>query len=280
MPWLHAKLSSSSTPETCSDEKIYRSKWLSATRESLSPFQLAVAGGLIADRIEWIFIAGYQAAIRAQFPLTDFDFHRASHWLSVAVSEYKADKNIAGVSVTTSNTGTRLDGTKSWIASSDHVDALIVKVGRGEESCCFYVPANNDGVTIATQLNPRVMPALSQGEARFAAVNVGQDTAIDRMLLKTFSAQEALFIFVAATASLRANAENADAVFRQDAEGLLENIEKQLAALGAGTTLDASEIKPLSKNFMELYERYLKIPAIARLNGPAEKKLFSIYEGV
>lgn len=278
MTWLSEILDHANTPVDCDNEKTYRSRWVEATTDVENTFQAAVAGGLVADRIEWVFIAGYQAAIRANFPVEDFVDYQANHWLSVAVSEHKAEKGIPGVSAIVDDSRIILNGTKSWIASSSFVDALIVKAGRGEQSRCVFVPRGIGGLAITTNPEPKAMPALSQGQAIFTDVELDNNLSIERALLKSFARFEALYIFIAASASLLANARSLSTPFTAQASALLSEAELFVDDLSnLASEISAERHQEFSRKFAALYESYQQIPNINRLIGPAEKKLFSIY---
>ena len=63
-------------------EADYYLSWRTHTRSAQSPFDFAVKGGEAADALPWVFVAGYQAAIRAVFTRNSF-----TSWVAFAVSE-------------------------------------------------------------------------------------------------------------------------------------------------------------------------------------------------
>ena len=80
-PELEATLSAGSDTKIA-NEDAYKALWqrLVASQQDLG--LLAVQGGLLADRLAWVFVAGYQAALRRTFPDQGF-----SGWAAFAVSE-------------------------------------------------------------------------------------------------------------------------------------------------------------------------------------------------
>jgi hypothetical protein len=63
-------------------EESYRELWLSGVAQQNDLGLMAVQGGLLADRLAWVFVAGYQAALRRTFPDQAY-----SGWAASAVSE-------------------------------------------------------------------------------------------------------------------------------------------------------------------------------------------------
>ena len=63
-------------------EDNYRELWLSGVAQQNDLGLMAVQGGLLADRLAWVFVAGYQAALRRTFPDQAY-----SGWAAFAVSE-------------------------------------------------------------------------------------------------------------------------------------------------------------------------------------------------
>ena len=64
---LEATLSAGSDTKIA-DEDAYKALWLAAVAPQQDLGLLAVQGGLLADRLAWVFVAGYQAALRRTFP--------------------------------------------------------------------------------------------------------------------------------------------------------------------------------------------------------------------
>ena len=94
--------------ETSMNEQDYYALW-QQTVTATDPFTMAQQGGSAAAEPATIFIAGYQAAIRATFPEL-----RDQLWYSFAVSEDRSETSTRpGVTLDTR----RITGFKTWIAA-------------------------------------------------------------------------------------------------------------------------------------------------------------------
>ena len=59
--------------ETLPDEMSFHAAWVSVCADERGqmlsdPVELALTGGALADRLAWVFVSGYQAAVRQCFP--------------------------------------------------------------------------------------------------------------------------------------------------------------------------------------------------------------------
>jgi|TARA_B100000315_G_scaffold229068_1_gene238388 alkylation response protein AidB-like acyl-CoA dehydrogenase len=165
------------------DEERWFGIWQRDSMSALSPFQMAWRGGGRADRLAWVFLSGYQAAIRAALPALP-----ASGWAGILVTE-KDDP------VSLRKNGTSLSGTKTWVAAARHVEHLVVKAGRGEGACYLLVDATREGVSIAPGDRPHFLPELSQGVARFSKVRIDSTDVVSD--LSDYGAYEALYVTLA-----------------------------------------------------------------------------------
>ncbi len=66
--WLQACLAGSAEAPAAESAATWLDRWASLCAQGGSPFELAVQGGLQADRLAWAFASGHQAAIRALLP--------------------------------------------------------------------------------------------------------------------------------------------------------------------------------------------------------------------
>ncbi len=159
---------------------------------STRPFDMAVEAGRVAENPGLIFIAGYQAAIRATFPGLE-----AKRWYSFAVSEDRsADSSRPGVTLEKM----RVSGWKTWIAAVDCVDALVLKVGSGRGAQYGVVEVSDPGVELTTKPHPAFLPTMSQGAAQFTDARFSPLTDCDRVA--RFREFEPAFIYVALLARL------------------------------------------------------------------------------
>lgn len=155
-----------STPR-CAAEADYHQLWLRDLGAAEDRHANAVLGGVLADRLAWVFIAGYQQAIRQCFDLS------VAGWLAYCASEDRTGK-LPGVTVSDTKNGRILNGNKTWVAAVEHLDALVVAVGRSPTQH-FLVDADAPGLRLSARTTPGFLPDLSQGFAEFTGVQVGAD---------------------------------------------------------------------------------------------------------
>ena len=104
-------LDGSITPIDAVDEAVSLGEWTKAAAPLPTPPAMAITGGAIADRLAWVFVAGYQAANRRVFPELPVD-----GWAAYLVSE---DRNgeLPGVTAAPNDGGFLLNGHKTWLAA-------------------------------------------------------------------------------------------------------------------------------------------------------------------
>ena len=54
--------------EEALDEAAWHRLWERDGLAGKTPLEMALAGGALADRLSWVFVSGYQAALHANFP--------------------------------------------------------------------------------------------------------------------------------------------------------------------------------------------------------------------
>ena len=117
-----------------------------------TPFEVAVRGGLVADRLGFAFASGYQAACRVLVP------DAPSDWL-LAVCATESGGNHPR-SITTQLSDGRLTGEKTFVSMGAAVQGLLVVASTGQHADgrnrlrLVLVDAEADGVTLTA------MPAL------------------------------------------------------------------------------------------------------------------------
>ena len=178
-------------------EEEYFTAWQTTFKdqpEITEPANLAISAGRLSTNPDpaLIFIAGYQAAIRATFK--EFT---SNHWLAYAASEDRSETN-RKPAVTISNG--RLHGFKTWIAASKLVGELIVKVGSGAEARYVRVSASTTGVNITHKPASRFLPKLSQGQAEFDGAEFKE--LQDLSLISGFADRESYYIYLAFLSAL------------------------------------------------------------------------------
>jgi len=177
--------------------------------------QMALVGGRLAFGFASVFSAGYQAALRAVFPSLEF-----SGWAAFVVSEDRGADALAGVSYAPSDGQWLLDGHKSWVAGSRHVELLVTKAGRGKDAKYFGVPVQSAGLTLRHKDAPRMLPELSQAVADFRGVRASQP--LDPSGIGQFGAAEVFFIYAAFVAWVASQSQDDEP--RGKAQRILDSI--------------------------------------------------------
>ncbi len=148
------------------DETAWRTIWQHHRLGHASPVMSALAGGLLANQPSWVFIAGYQAALRAIF-----DNLPPDGWIAYAATENSDDPAAyPGTRIEETPDGWRLFGHKFWVAHSRNLSHLIVTARCGNEdrpNSSVLVSGKARGVTLTHREKPRFLSNLSQGFAAF-----------------------------------------------------------------------------------------------------------------
>ncbi|MGV0034207.1 MAG: hypothetical protein ACNYPE_04315, partial [Candidatus Azotimanducaceae bacterium WSBS_2022_MAG_OTU7] len=146
-----------------SSEADYHRLWIEQLDESWSAEQTAFCGGLIADRLSFLFIAGYQAAVRRTFNLAN------RTWTVLAVSE---DRNPCHPRPGLTESVGRVNGFKTWVASSRFAEDLIVSIApiapiasiASIDSTRLYIAnRNTPGLNLTHKDTPGFLGDMSQG---------------------------------------------------------------------------------------------------------------------
>jgi hypothetical protein len=166
-------------------EADYHRLWMDQLDESWSTEQTAFAGGLIADRLSFLFIAGYQAAVQRTFNLAN------RSWTALAVSE---DRHPAHPRPGLTESNGRINGFKTWVASSRFAEDLIVSV---DTTKLYIANRNTSGLNLAHNDVPGFLGDMSQGIAEFKDVAVSDLQALGELNLKLFAKREPLYLYFA-----------------------------------------------------------------------------------
>jgi hypothetical protein len=166
-------------------EADYYRLWMAQLDESWSAEETAFAGGLIADRLSFLFIAGYQAAVRRTFNLAN------RTWTVLAVSEdHSPDHPRPGL---TESNGC-VNGFKTWVASSRFAEDLIVSV---DTTKLYIANRNTSGLNLTHNDAPGFLGDMSQGIAEFKDVAIIDLQALGELDLKLFAKREPLYLYFA-----------------------------------------------------------------------------------
>ena len=130
----------------------------------------AMALGARAERLAWVFQAGYQSAVRACFP----EFHGPGLSCLAATTREGAEP----CRLEEDGPGWRLYGEKTWIAAVDHVARLVVAVDTADGPVFAHVPRDAAGLTLENPRPASFLAELSQGTARFEGVALGPDALL------------------------------------------------------------------------------------------------------
>lgn len=172
------------TPNESSSEQAFYDLWSQQLDpRSIAPTTLSERGGRLADRAAWVFVAGYQGALRQCFP----DLRNHAGWASYLVSEARDDSKAPtcvlevadGSRPAAAEGGAVLNGTKNWAAASAHLSWLVVNAtwadsGSQESSLTanVLVPVGASGAELIAKPSGRFLPELEVGKARFDAVEI------------------------------------------------------------------------------------------------------------
>jgi hypothetical protein len=188
-------LDGSTKPIDAPDEAAYLEEWTKSAAPLPTPLAQAIAGGAIADRLAWVFVAGYQAALRRVFPELPVDGFAAY----VASEDRKGE--LPGVAVLEHKDGFSLAGNKTWVASSDHVQHLVISAGEREETCFYLIHREAEGVSMLTYDRASYLGDMSQGRVTFEGAFAPPERAIaEPVRSRSFSNAEPLHVLTAAAA--------------------------------------------------------------------------------
>ena len=177
-------------------EDDYHAAWLRNEVGLAEPPVMAALGGALADRLAWVFMAGYQATLRRCFP----QLGTRPGWSAFVNTEGVGD--LPGTVLSGTPRQQRLSGWKTWLAGADHVERLLVSATHN--SLPFVVIGRDQpGVVIEHSRVGGYLPELVQGRVRFddVAVLEGQITG-DTTTFPAFRASEGGYVRIALNAFL------------------------------------------------------------------------------
>ena len=177
------------------DEQAYAQLW-QAEVAGLQPLEMAVAGGHLATDLAQVFIAGYQAAIRASFALKD------EQWIAFVVSEDRTPGSLHSP-VTYDSVNATISGVKTWVAAVKNINSLVVKVGQSDQARYLHLPVELPGVHLKPRPPGGFLAGLSQGSVEFEQVAVLPEQQLDAGVAGQFRFLESLYIYVAFLAFIK-----------------------------------------------------------------------------
>lgn len=189
-----------------STEAAWHQVWRDRRLSDLDPEVMAALGGALADRLSWVFLAGYQATIYRCFPTLS----RSPGWTSFVNTE-DASGALPGTVLSGDGDARRLNGWKGWVAASDHVERLLVSA-KQEQLPFVLLDRDTLGVRIESRGAPGYLPDLSQGRAEFVDVAVPDDRLLgDERTFPAFRVAEGAYVRVALHAFILGHARRLDA---------------------------------------------------------------------
>ena len=249
------------TEAVLSDERAFADMWLHHVAPLSSRVAQAVQGGLLADRLAWVFVAGYQCALRHTFAQLPADSMAA-----FAVSEdRKGDPPLPGVTSKIVDGETKVSGYKTWVACCATLSHLVIKSDRGEKANYHCLERSSHGLTLAPKYGA-FLAEMSQGVAQLNQVAVA--TPLDASQVSYFGLRETLYIYMAFCAwagKFSESAEICEALIHRLAR-LVEQPPKDEAGL--------VELKLVDQAVQTLRE---SIPTTAAANYEQDQRLIAMY---
>lgn len=189
------------TPTDAPSEGDYYEAWLRGEVSTADPFETAAIGGAMADRLAWVFIAGYQGTITRCFPQLPV----IPGWRAFVNTEDRRG-NLIGTRLLTEGGVRRLYGWKTWVAAADHVDILMVSA-RQNEPPFLVIPRTQAGVQIERATPKGYLTEMAQSSVRFDGVEVSDGQIVgDETTFSTFRAAEGAYVRVALNAFILSHA--------------------------------------------------------------------------
>ncbi len=170
-------------------EKDFHDAWINELKGESSPANLALNGGKLADRLAFLFLSGYQAAIRATFKNVKLE-----DWAAFAVSEDQSSDNPRpGVSINDN----KLSGFKTWVAGSRHVQHLIITVGPPVGADLLHIPVERENLVLHHKEDVGFLSEMSQGIAEFRNTPVDAADYLESVNIRSFGRNEPLYLYIA-----------------------------------------------------------------------------------
>ena len=203
---IDALLSRGIAPEPAPTESEYHALWLRREVGDENEFTTAALGGALADRLAWVFVAGYQATIRRCFP----GLPRESGWCAFVNTEDSSGA-FPGTTLAGESGQRRLSGWKGWVAAADHIDRLLVSASHNQTPF-LVIRRDQPGVTIETGAPKGYLSEMVQGRAHFADVAIAEEQVIgDERTFPVFRSAESAYVRVALAAFILGHSRRLDA---------------------------------------------------------------------
>lgn len=204
---------------------------LSDGTSGLGPFEVAILGGALADRVGFAFVAGYQNALRS---ITGVGTNERL-CLSVTEEGGGHPKAIQSALVP-AESGWLLTGKKKWATMAGFSEHILVAASTGfsegrNQIRIAKVGRSSPGLSIKQMPDTPFAPEIKHFELTFDAVAVAEEAVLDgdgyTTLIKPFRTVEDIFVFASLIGFLLRLAQSAGWEPAVSAEllSLLRNLE-------------------------------------------------------
>lgn len=258
---------------TCASEQAYYDLWHACGLHTLSPGDGAIAGALLADRLPWVFAAGYQATLRNAFPALP-----GTGWAAFAATEDSVDPaSHPPVTLDGVASDCTLSGCKAWVAHSRLVDHLIVTINdpAGDKRAARGVIVERDraGVCLSHRESPAFLAAMSQGFVRFEHTPVEPGAVFAFEPIRQFGRTEAKFVMLAGCAFLIARTGRGTELHDR-----LVTLAAGLLALLAERETSRQVYAAIDREFQRCVDAFERTAATDQIPGyAADRRLFRMY---
>lgn len=186
-------------------EEQWYQRWQAGALSARAPAEMALSAGHQADALVWLFVGGYQAAIRQVFPVVP-----TTGWAAFAATEDPNHPKTphAGTVLAADGEDWRLNGFKTWVAQSRHVEHLVVSAKIPDRSAKGFsrhgvlVHRDTPGVSLTHRDDARFLADMSQGYAEFENVHIAKTHRVSSASMGLFGATEAAFVKLTCAAFL------------------------------------------------------------------------------
>lgn len=253
---------------TAETELAYKKVWNDHASDVADLLPMAVTGGLVADRLSWVFVAGYQAACRHAFGDKCFE-----GWIAYAASEdRKGDPPLPPVSWNEQDDV--VSGVKTWVAAAQTVDQLVIKIGTGSESRYGLVRRDAKNLHIDLGRKPHFLSELTQGSAHFNNVQGSDIELMKAENVRLFSLLEPLYIYAAFCGFVLGSTSEHDLV--TCSRDCLDGVEPALASVGTDN-LDRVNLQKADARAQDLLVRLSGNRINSAGNWEIDQRLIAMY---
>lgn len=243
------------------DEQTFSALWSDQLAHLPTLAEQAVRGGLLADRMAWVFLAGYQSALRHTFS------ELPTHGLAAfAVSEdRKGQPPLPGVTAVETDGTVQVSGYKTWVACSATLAHLVIKSDRGPQAAYYCIARESAGLTLTNKYGG-FLPEMSQGVAQLE--NTPVPNPLDAQQVGYFGIRETLYIYMAFCAWVGKHASSA-------AE--CQELITRLGLLVQTPPADESALAELRAVDDGVQALLASVPSTATANWQQDQRLISMY---